>query len=207
MTFIADRDRFCIVLNSKTGKVLCGILLLLTASACGNSLYKVKPIVELPPMPADAKAADFGNLSVRVAPLMLDEESQELFEANLPLSGLLPLRIELIHNSGVTVELKRVRLRLRDAGGNEWKIISAKQAISQILKANQVYAYNPESRKAFEKEFRAYELDLKSPLTHEERRRHGFIIFQAPKKAPVETPHGLVLAIEGLPQPGEIRIN
>jgi hypothetical protein len=195
------------VLNSKTRKLLSGIFLLLAISACGNSLYKVKPIVELPPMPADAKAADFGNLSVRAAPLMRDEESQELFEANLPLSGLLPLRIEMIHNSGVTVELKHVRLRLRDADGNEWKIISAKQAISQILKANQVYAYNPNSRKTFEKEFRAYELDLKSPLTHEEQRRHGFIIFQAPKKSPVASPQGLVLAIEGLAQPGEIRIN
>jgi hypothetical protein len=193
--------------NFSNPKTLCVVCLLLVTAACGNSLYKVKSVVELPPMPADAKVADFGNLSVRVAPLMLDEESQELFEANLPLSGLLPLRIEMIHNSGVTVELKRVRLRLRDADGNEWKIISAKQAISQILKANQVYAYNPNSRKTFEKEFRAYELDLKSPLTHEEPRRHGFVIFQAPKKVPVASPHGLVLAIEGLPQPGEIRIN
>jgi hypothetical protein len=180
---------------------------LLTGLACGGSLYKVKPVVELPPMPADAKVADFGNLSVRVAPLLLDEESQELFEANLPLSGLLPLRVELIHNSGQPVEMKRLRLRLRDAAGNQWKMISAKQAISQVLKANQIYAYNPQSRKAFEKEFRAYELDLKTPLTHEERRRHGFLIFQAPKKSPVASPQGLLLSIEGLAQPAEIRIN
>jgi hypothetical protein len=174
--------------------------------ACG-SLYKVKPVVELPPMPADAKVADFGNLSVRVAPLMLDEESQELFEANLPLSGLLPLRVELIHNSGEPVELKRLRLRLRDGEGNAWKMISAKQAISHILKANKIYTYNPQSRKTFEKEFRTYELDLKSPLDHAERLRHGFIIFQAPNKAPVASPHGLVLSLEGLPQPAQIHLN
>lgn len=158
-------------------------------------------------MAADAKTADLGNLTVRVAPLLLDEESQELFEANLPLSGLLPLRVEMIHNSGEAVELKRIRLRLHDAEGNQWKLISARQAISHVLKANQVYAYNPHSRKTFEQEFRAYELDLKTPLMHAERRRHGFIIFQAPKKAAVASPHGLVFSIEGLAQPAEIRIN
>ena len=175
--------------------------------ACGNSLYKVKPVVELPPMPASAQSANLGGLTLRAAPLLLDEESQELFEANLQLSGLLPVRMEMVHNSGETIELKQVRFRLHDGAGNEWKMISAKQAIGHILKANQVYAYNPQSRKTFEKEFRAYELDLKSPLTHAERRRSGFIIFQVPKKAPVATPHGLVLSIEGFPQPATLILN
>jgi hypothetical protein len=176
-------------------------------SACGNSLYKVKPVVELPPMPASAQATNLGGLTLRAAPLLLDEESQELFEANLPLSGLLPLRVEMDHNSGETVEFKKVRFRLHDGEGNEWKMISAKKAIGQILKANQVYAYNPQSRKTFEKEFRSYELDMKSPLTHAERRRTGFIIFQSPKKSAVATPHGLVLSIEGLSQPASLTLN
>ncbi|MDX6613788.1 MAG: hypothetical protein QOD75_2974 [Blastocatellia bacterium] len=186
--------------------LVCALAGVAITSACG-SLYKVKPVVELPPMPANAQVTNFGNLSVRVAPLMLDEESQELFEANLPLSGLLPLRVEMIHNGGEAIELKRLRLRLRDGEGKQWKLISVKQAISHVLKANQIYAYNPQSRKTFEKEFRAYELDLKSALAPAERRRHGFIIFQAPKKAPVASPRGLVLSIDGLSQPAEIRIN
>jgi hypothetical protein len=144
---------------------------------------------------------------LRFAPLLLDEESQELFEANLPLSGLVPVRVEMVHNSGEPLEIKRARFRLRDGAGNEWKMISAKQAISRILKANEIYAYNPQSRKTFEKEFRAYELDLKSPLTHAERQRHGFILFQSPKKEAVATPRGLVLTIEGLAQPIEVRLN
>lgn len=179
----------------------------LLTSACGNSLYKVKPVVELPPMPESARFTNLGGLTIRAAPLLLDEESQELFEANLPLSGLLPVRMEMVHNGGETIELKKVRLRLHDGAGNEWKMISAKQAIGHILKANQVYTYNPQSRKTFEKEFRAYELDLKSPLTHAERRRSGFIIFQAPKKTAVATPRGLVLSIEGLAQPATLTLN
>jgi hypothetical protein len=137
---------------------------------------------------------------------MTDEESQDLFEANLPLSGILPVRLELIFESGVPVEIKRARFRLRDGDGREWKAIAPKAAVGRILKANDVYAYNPNSRKQFEKEFSAYGLDLKSPLSDSDRRRQGFIFFEAPKKEPVESPRGLVLQIERLPQPVEIKL-
>src|SRR5207248_5217415 len=89
----------------------------------------------------------------------------------------------------------------------EWKTIPAKQAIGRILKANGVFAYNPNSRKIFEKEFRAYELDLRSPLTHAERQRRGLIIFLSPKKDPVSSPSGLVLIIDGLAQPATLKLN
>jgi hypothetical protein len=173
-------------------------------SSCGGPLYRVKPISERPPMPDSAATANLGSITFRAVPLLSDEESQELFESNLQLAGLLPVRVEIIHNSGDAIELKRVRLRLHDAAGSEWKFISAKQAIARILKANDVFAYNPTSRKTFEKEFRAYELDLKSPLTQTERRRQGLVIFLSPKKDPVASPHGLVLAIEGLAQPATL---
>ncbi len=181
--------------------------LALLLSSCGGALFKVKPVVELPPLTGDVKSASVGGVTVRVAPLMSDEESQDLFEANLPLSGVLPLRIELEHESGVPPELKRARFRLRDGSGKEWKLLTTKQAISQILKANGVFAYNPHSRKQFEKEFNAYELDLKSPLSNAERRRQGFLFFQSPNKEPVASPRGLVLQIERVPQPASIALN
>ena len=177
------------------------------AAACSNSLYKVKPFVKLPPMSESAKTADLGSVSFRAAPLLVDEESQELFEANLQLAGLLPVRVEITHNSGDTIELKKVRFRLRDSAGTEWKTVSAKKAIGRILEANGVYAYNPNSRKTFEEEFRAYELNLKSPLTHAERRREGFVFFQSPKKQPVSSPSGLQIIIEGLAQPATLALN
>ncbi|MFS8085990.1 MAG: hypothetical protein ACMG6H_10200, partial [Acidobacteriota bacterium] len=166
-----------------------------------------KPISELPSMPDSAASANLGSVTFRAAPLLSDEESQELFEANLQLAGLLPVRVEVVHNSGDAIELKKVRFRLHDAGGAEWKPISVKQAIGRILKANGVFAYNPDSRKTFEKEFRAYELDLKSPLTASERRRQGIVIFLSPEKAPVASPRGLVLAIDGLPQPATLNLH
>lgn len=176
-------------------------------SSCGGPLYRVKPLAERPSMPDSAPTVNLGSVTFRAMPLLTDEESQELFESNLQLAGLLPVRVEIVGNSGEAIELKRVRLRLRDAAGAEWKSISTKQAIARILKANDVFAYNPASRKTFEKEFRAYELDLKSPLTNTERRRQGLVIFLSPKKDPVASPHGLVLVIEGLAQPATLNLN
>ena len=178
----------------------------LLATSCVGSLYKVKPVVELPPLAGDVKSASAGGVTVRVAPLLSDEESQELFEANLPLGGILPVRLELVFDSGVAVETKKVRFRLRDGAGREWKQLTPKAAVSRILKANDVYAYNPNSRKQFEKEFVAYGIDLTSPLSDADRRHQGFIFFETPKKEPVASPSGLVLSVERLPQPVEIEL-
>jgi hypothetical protein len=195
------RRRFARAINS----VLAVSLLFVTS--CGGSLFKVKPPAALQPMPATVASANLGSISFRAAPLLTDEETQELFESNLQLAGLLPVRIEINHNGGDPIELQKLRFRLTDLAGTKWKSISAKQAIARILRANDVFAYNPSSRKLFETEFRAYELNLKSPLTHDERRRQGFVIFLAPEKTPVSSPRGLVLTIEGLSQPATLNLN
>jgi hypothetical protein len=183
------------------------VLVSIAATACSSSLYKVKPPEALARMPATAATADVGSVTFRAAPLLTDEETQELFEANLQLAGLLPVRLEVRHNGGEPLVLKKLKFKLRDDSGTEWKLVSGKQAVSRILSANAVFAYNPNSRKAFEKEFRAYDFDLKAPLTHAERQRQGLIIFLSPKKEPVASPHGVTLSIEGLAQPVALKLN
>jgi len=119
----------------------------------------------------------------------------------------LPLRVELAFQSGVPVEVKRARFRLRDSQNREWKLLSPKNATSRILKANGVFAYNPNSRKQFEKEFGAYAIDLKSPLSSGDARRQGFLFFQTPDKRSVSSGQQLTLTIERLPQTATITIN
>ncbi len=181
------------------------LLLLMLSGACGGSLYKVKPVVDAPVNVPLGRAAA-GGVELRAVPLLADEESQELFEANLLLAGLLPVRVELNNESGAPLEFKRIRFRLRAASGKEWKYRTAKQAVSRILEANQVFLYNPNSRAAFESAFAAHALDLQTPLAANQPRR-GLIFFQTPQKDAVESPRGLVLTIEGLPQPLELRLN
>jgi hypothetical protein len=183
------------------------VAIALSAASCAGALYRVKPAIELPPMAESVKGVSAGGVTVRAVPLLTDEESQDLFEANLPLSGILAVRIEMAFESGVAVEIKRAKFRLRDSEAREWKLVSAREAISRVLKANEVYAYNPNSRKQFEKEFATYAVDLKQPLSDTDRRRQGFLFFSTPKKEPVASPRGLVLAVEGLPQRVEIPLH
>jgi hypothetical protein len=183
------------------------VLTALLATSCTGSLFKVKPVAELPPLPANTRSADAGGVTIRVAPLLTDEESQDLFEANLPLSGVLALRVELAFQSGVPVELKRARFRLRDSQNQEWKLLSAKSAASRIMKANGVFLYNPHSRKQFESEFGAYAIDVKTPLSSGDSRRQGFLFFQTPDKRLVRSGQQLTLSIERLPQPVSLTIH
>jgi len=180
---------------------------ILFSASCSNSLYKVKPPSALASLPANAPSANLGAVSFRAAPLLTDEEAQELFESNLLLAGLLPVRVEIVHNGGEPVDLKKVRFHLHDSAGVSWQTLSSKQAIARILKANGVYVYNPNSRKQFEKEVRAYELDVKTPFAHDERRRRGLVFFLSPKKEAVASPHGLTMTIDGLTQPATLQLN
>ena len=182
-----------------------GYVVLSLTMGCGGSLYKVSTRVEAP-LPEKATEARGGALSVRAVPLLTDEESQQLFEANLPLGGLLPVRVEIQNESGADVALERARFRLRDAAGREWKARSAKQAVARILEANEVTLYNPTSRREFEEKVRAHALDLARPLAPSERRQ-GLLFFQTPQKEALESPRGLVLSIEKLAQPIELRID
>jgi hypothetical protein len=183
---------------------LVALTLLLMMSGCG-ALYKVKPAVEAP-LPETAKNSEAGGLSLRAAPLLTDEESQELFEANLPLAGVLPVKVEVVNQGSAPIELKRARFTLRDAEGREWKIRSAKDVVSRILKDNDITLYNPRSRAKFEEAVRAYVLDTKRPLAASERRQ-GLIFFQTPKKEQVTAPRGLVLSVEKLEQPLQVQLN
>ena len=183
------------------------VLILIGATSCSTSLFKVKPVTELPPLPAASRSADAGGVTVRVAPLLTDEESQNLFEANLPVSGVLPVRLELVFQSGVPVETKRARFRLRDSENREWKLLKPKDAISRIMKANGVRLYNPNARKQFEQEFGAYAIELKTPLSAGDSRRRGFLFFQTPDKRPVRNDLRLTLTVERLPQVATIELN
>jgi hypothetical protein len=165
----------------------------------------VSPRVEAR-MPEKAVEARGGGISLRAVPLLTDEESQRLFEANLPLGGLLPVRVEIRNESGAELALHRARFLLRDGAGRAWKMRSAKQAVSRILEANDVTFYNPSSRKEFEQRVTEHAFDLSTPLAASETRQ-GLLFFQTPHKEAVESPRGLVLVVEKLAQPIELRLD
>jgi hypothetical protein len=141
-----------------------------------------------------------------VAPFLSDEECQELFEANLPLIGILPVRVELIVQNDVATRLDKARIRLTDAQGRQWKRLTGKQAASAIKSANGIKLYNPNAKKRFEQDMEAYDVDMKTPLSGPESRRSGFLFFRSPDKKPVSSSQQFVLSIEKLAQPLSITL-
>ncbi len=174
------------------------------AASCGGSLYKVKPKIDAPV--EGGREASASGFTIRAVPLTADEESQSLFEANLPLAGLLPVRVEMANAGGAPLSFERVRFRLRDAEGREWKFRTPRQTVARILESDQVYLYNPNSRRAFEEAVAQHSFDLKTPLEPAGRRR-GLIFFQTPKKEQLDDSRGLILTVEGLPEPVEVIFN
>jgi hypothetical protein len=183
------------------------LLISVVSLSCSNSLFKVKPATELPPLPANSRTSDANGLIFKVAPLLSDEELQDLFEANLPMAGILAVRLEIDLQSGAPVELKRARFVVRDNQNRSWKLLSSKQAVSKIMKANGVTFYNPHSKKQTESDFATHELDTKAPLDSNQPPRSGFLFFQSPDKRAVDTSQKLTLVIERLPQPASIPLN
>ncbi len=143
---------------------------------------------------------------MRVAPLLNDEEVQQLFEANLHVAGVLPVRVELNLASGGPIELKKARFKVRDNQNREWKMLTSKQAVSRIMSANGIRLYNPNGKKQFESDMAAYGMEVKMPLDSTAPLRRGFLFFQTPDKRPVEN-GPLTLVIEKLPQPVSVPLN
>lgn len=182
--------------------VICALCFVLCA--CG-SLYKVKPAVNAP-LPDGAKNSSSNMISLRAVLLLTDEESQDLFETNLPLAGILPVRVEIENKSGAVVDLKKARFSLRDASGKTWKSLSVKDTVKRVLNANGVFAYTPSSKQEFLEEMNAHALNVDAGLNQNEKRQ-GILFFQTPNKEPVEKPQGLVLKVEKLAEKIELRLN
>lgn len=184
--------------------------LLLTAycllfNACGGSLYKVKPATGAP-LPDDAKTSASGLIPLRAVPLFEDEESQDLFETNLPLAGVLPIRVEIENKTGAVIDLKKARFSLIDASGKEWKNLSVKETVKRVLKANGVYVYTPASKQSFTDGLNSHTLSVDSILNQGEKRA-GILFFQSPNKVQVERQQGLILRVEKLPERLELPLN
>lgn len=189
------------------GRLLSVLILTLLMTSCAGSLFKVKPVVELPPMSGNVRSASAGSVTINALPILSDEETQDLFEANVLLAGVLPVRTELVFETGVPVEIKRARFRLRDGQGREWKMLAPKAAAAAIMKANEIFLYNPHSRKTFEQDLASYGLDTKTTLSESNRHARGFLFFQSPDKSPVPTTASYVLTVEKLAQIAEIKLN
>lgn len=184
--------------------LIAGVLIILTLG-CAGSLYKVRSPLRSP-VPAGAASAEGKSLAINAVAMTEDEFSQDMFEANFPLSGVLPVRVELINKGATEIPLNKTRLVLRDTGGGDWKALNNKQTASAVMKANGVSIYTPASRKQFREDLSGHILDLATPLGPNEHRT-GLLFFKSPKQRPVESPTGLTLSLKNSADSVEVKLN
>lgn len=183
--------------------ILLGTALL--GSGCGGALYSVKPPVASP-LPDTAASGSNEGVEVHAAAMVDDDESHDLFGVNMPMSGILPVRVEMVNSGSIAIDLGHARFALQDAGGKQWKARSAKQAAERVLKYYDVFLYNPTSRKLYLTAMKLHDFDHESPLSPGERRT-GFVFFQSPGKEQIDRPHGLVMSVQKLPQTVDVKLN
>ncbi|MEO6390940.1 MAG: hypothetical protein ABIP75_03755 [Pyrinomonadaceae bacterium] len=177
----------------------------LFAAGCGGALYSVKsPVVS--PLPDSAASGSDPGVEIDAAAMFDDDESHDVFGVNMLMSGILPVRIEMVNSGWTAIDVGQAKFALQDGDGKQWKARSAKQAAERVLKYYDVYLYNPSSRKLYLEAMKLHDFDHESPLGPGERRT-GFVFFQSPGKEQIDRPVGLVMLVQKLPQTVEVKLN
>jgi len=176
-------------------------LALIILSGCGP-LFKVAPLPKSPP--ADLVTATAPNgLEVGASALTDDISAIEQFGANLPLAGLVAVKVELMNRGTEPIKASALRFELRDAAGGRYQRLETKKALGRLMKYYQKRTYLKESYRQTRESMESLALPLSSPLAPQEK-RHGFIFFEA--KQDVARLTGLTLSMEGGPSPIELKL-
>jgi len=125
------RSNYIARMSSK--KILFFVLnLILVASVgCGAQLYKVSPL------PTNASADDVASGEqglIAVTAILDGDQSLELFEANLPLAGIIAVDLRLVNRTAVPVKADSLKFSLRDSSGGNLKPIPPAQALKRVMK-------------------------------------------------------------------------
>jgi hypothetical protein len=168
------------------------VLAALVGSACAGKPFNVKPKPTAPPGNFRSRIST-GALELRAGTIRDDDCLYEMFDANLVLAGVLPVKFSIKNSGAGHVDLKPVRFWL-EAAGQRRKPIQPRSAFGRLMKYYKIRAYNPNGYKASKADFASYGFDSGAPLASGES-RWGVLFFEPPSGQP---PAGLVLAVKGI---------
>ncbi|MEW6735769.1 MAG: hypothetical protein AB1489_31040 [Acidobacteriota bacterium] len=170
--------------------VLWLVVLVNTFVACAP--FKVVPRVEVPPASITGVVAD-GALELR-AQLLSEDEVVKLFDGNLWLAGIIPIRVVLTNRGEEVLLTNKFNFQLKDAAGHSFQSIKAPQALEKMRKYYGVRLYSNELYKEMQARFISHSFNLEAAFTPSESRQ-GLIFFTQTKERPA--PAGLRLELRG----------
>lgn len=184
-------------------RTLTILLVIITMSACTGVPFNVKPRVDLPAEQIANRAAT-ASVDLR-AELVSENEAETLFDGNIWLAGVIPVRVALTNKSAAVIESDDLKFSLVDETGRRFPLLKPKDAFKKMIDYYGVRFYNLALHEEMKDRFLNYGAALNNGLLPAESQQ-GMLFFKHVKEA--AEPAGLRLElIEDKGQPVVIKLN
>jgi hypothetical protein len=187
-------------LRSITG--LCLGILLLASAGCATPLFSVAPMPAS--MPPDRAATKTRNGFAVEASFVSELQSQDQFDANLPLAGIIAIEARFINQTDQPIAPGKLGLELTSSSGTRYKGITPSAALKRLMKFYGETYYFQESYRRTRDSFDTVGLPLDRAIVPGAD-AHGFLFFKAPSRSRDLT--GLVLTMKHGGTPVAVKLN
>jgi hypothetical protein len=154
-------------------------------------------------MPAEHASVQAPN-GIKVDASVLSEiQSQDQFDANLPLAGIIAIQARIVNQTNAPITPDKLRLELASSGGTRYKLLKPSAALKQLMKFYGDTYYFIESYRRTRVAFDAAALPLDNAIAPGGE-AHGFVFFKAPNRSDLS---GLVLTMKHGGTPVALKLN
>lgn len=176
-------------------KKLIFLIFFLILPAC-NTSFQIKPRQEVSlSQPSNISSSAIPNTTTPLqAQLLSEDKVVEVFDANLFLSGVLPVQISFTNNSQEFLTLQEKDFTLLDLTGRRFSNIKAKDVLNRVFDYYGITAYNIYSYETMKTNFLSHSIVLNEAIKPGETRQ-GLLYFKFEKRSSI--PKGLKIKLEG----------
>ncbi len=175
---------------------LC-LALSLCLAGCAGAPFDIKNKVELPPPSPSAARAESSGVLVQAEVLRDEDYLNDIFDANLILASVLPVRVKVTNKAEAPIDLSKAKFEINAANGRAYKSADAKKAFKRLISYYEITTYSKPSYKESQDTFTSYALDLSKPLDRGAS-REGLVFFIIPEAA--DQPGSLKFKVSRLDQ-------
>ncbi len=155
------------------------IFLAFFVGACSREPFRIQPKADSAPEALTA-AGSGRTFTIRARALRDENESNDTFDANHLLAGVMAVEIKLENTSSAPLAFDGLKFQLRDARGAEWPVMTPDQSIKRLIKYYGVRAYAVDGFNTFREKYRGYGFPAKGMLPPGASAQ-GYLFFRMPK--------------------------
>lgn len=162
--------------RARGGAAALSLAFVFLITGCGGKPFNVKTRPDPPPV-ARGPVAESQGVSFQAEALTDEDYLYEIFDANLIMAGILPVRVKIENSNAEALNLKRVRFEV-GSNGRPLKMIDAGRAYKRLISYYGISTYTKAGYRESKETFSSYALNVAAPLAPGETRQ-GIIFFPA----------------------------